>query len=61
MSGSPDKAKLVARQHGVPDEAVYGYGDWDKLKQNPAIQAVYVVTPNAVHRDNVVAAAGAGR
>ncbi|GJE38789.1 Gfo/Idh/MocA family protein [Methylobacterium persicinum] len=61
MSGSPDKAKLVARQHGVPDEAVYGYGDWDKLKQNPAIQAVYVVTPNAVHRDNVVAAAGAGK
>lgn len=61
MSGSPDKAKLVAKQHGIPDEAVYGYGDWDKLRQNQQVQAVYVVTPNAIHRDNVVAAAGAGK
>ncbi len=61
MSGSPDKARLVARQYGVPDEAVYGYGDWDKLKQHPDIQAVYIVTPNAVHRENVLAAAGVGK
>ena len=61
MSGSPDKARLVARQYGVAEEAVYGYGDWDKLKANPEVQAVYVVTPNAVHRDNVLAAAGAGK
>lgn len=61
MSGSPDKAKLVARQHGLPDDAVYGYDEWDRLKQNKQVQAVYVVTPNAVHRDNVVAASGAGK
>ncbi|WP_375454149.1 Gfo/Idh/MocA family protein [uncultured Methylobacterium sp.] len=61
MSGTPDKAKLVAQQYGVPESAVYGYGDWDAVKTNPEIQAVYVVTPNAVHRDNVVAAAGAGK
>ena len=61
MSGSPDKAKLVARQHGLPDDAVYGYDEWDRLKQNKQVQAVYVVTPNAVHRDNVVAASNAGK
>ena len=61
MSGTPDKAKLVAQQYGVPESAVYGYGDWDKLKANPEIQAVYVVTPNAVHHDNVAAAAAAGK
>ncbi|WP_132253749.1 Gfo/Idh/MocA family protein [Methylobacterium segetis] len=61
MSGSPDKAKLVAQQYGVAPDAVYGYGDWDRLKQNAAVQAVYIVTPNAVHRDQVIAAAGAGK
>ena len=61
MSGSPDKAKLVARQYGLPEDAVYGYDEWDRLKANPDVQAVYVVTPNGVHRDNVVAAAAAGK
>ena len=61
MSGTPDKARVVAQQYGIPDSAVYGYGDWDKVKANPDIQAVYVVTPNAVHRGDVVAAAGAGK
>ncbi|MDP4024542.1 Gfo/Idh/MocA family oxidoreductase [Methylobacterium sp. NEAU 140] len=61
MSGSPDKARLAARQYGVPEAAVYGYGDWETLKANPEVGAVYVVTPNAVHRDNVLAAAGAGK
>ena len=61
MSGSPDKARLVARQYGLPESAVYGYGEWDRLKANPEVRAVYVVTPNAVHRDNVLAAAEAGK
>ncbi len=61
MSGSPDKAKLVARQYGLPEDAVYGYDAWDRLKANPDVQAVYIVTPNGVHRDNVVAAAAAGK
>ncbi|MCJ2015758.1 Gfo/Idh/MocA family protein [Methylobacterium sp. J-076] len=61
MSGSHDKAKLVAKQHGLPEDAVYGYHEWDRLRQNPQVQAVYVVTPNAVHRDNVTAAAAVGK
>ena len=61
MSGSPEKAKLTAAQYGIPADAVYGYGDWDKLKANAAVKAVYIVTPNAVHRDGVIAAAGAGK
>ncbi|TXN48569.1 Gfo/Idh/MocA family oxidoreductase [Methylobacterium sp. WL7] len=61
MSGTPDKAKLVARQYGLPEDAVYGYDEWDRLKANASIQAVYIVTPNSVHRDNVLAAAAAGK
>ena len=61
ISGTPDKAALVAAQYGVPPEAVYGYDDWAEVKANAAIDAVYVVTPNALHKKAVVAAAGAGK
>ncbi len=46
---------------GVPPDALYGYDDWAGVKANSAIDAVYVVTPNALHREAVVAAAGAGK
>ncbi len=61
ISGTPDKAKLIAGQYGVAPEAVYGYGDWDRIKANSAIQAVYIVTPNALHKDSTLAAAAAGK
>ncbi len=61
ISGTPDKAKLVASQHGVAPDAVYGYGDWAAIKANPAIEAVYIVTPNALHREGTLAAAQAGK
>ncbi len=61
ISGTPDKAKVIAAQYGVAPDAVHGYGDWDRIKADPAIQAVYVVTPNALHKDSVLAAAAAGK
>jgi predicted dehydrogenase len=61
MSGTPDKARLVAEQYGIGADAIYGYDEWDRLKQNPAVQVVYIVTPNGLHRDQVVAAARAGK
>jgi predicted dehydrogenase len=61
MSGTPDKAAVVADQYGIPRASVYGYGDWAKLAANPDVRAVYVVTPNGLHREHVVAAASAGK
>ncbi len=61
ISGTPDKAKLVASQHGIAPEAVFGYGDWERIKADAAIEVVYVVTPNALHRESVLAAAAAGK
>ncbi|MFE1602661.1 Gfo/Idh/MocA family oxidoreductase [Methylobacterium sp. ID0610] len=61
LSGSPDKAKLVAAQYGVKPEAVHGYDGFAALARNPEVQAVYIVTPNGLHRDHVLAAAGAGK
>lgn len=61
ISGTPEKAARVAAQYGVSPDALYGYDDWAKVGANGAIDAVYVVTPNALHKAAVVAAAGAGK
>jgi predicted dehydrogenase len=61
VSGTPDKQQAVARQYGIPSDACYSYATMDRMRENPAIQVVYVITPNSLHRDHVVAAAGAGK
>ncbi|WP_322104382.1 Gfo/Idh/MocA family oxidoreductase [Paraburkholderia sp. J41] len=61
ISGSPEKARAVAAQYGVGDNAIYGYGDMARLADNPDIEAVYIVTPNGLHLEHVSAAARAGK
>lgn len=61
VSGTPEKARLVARQYDVRPDAIYGYDDWDRIRGNREIQAVYVVTPNGLHRRDVLNAAAAGK
>jgi predicted dehydrogenase len=61
ISGDPEKMRLIAAQYGVPKEACYGYADMAKLRDNSAIQVVYMVLPNALHCDAVIDAAKAGK
>jgi predicted dehydrogenase len=61
ISGDPEKMRTIANQYGVPTESCYGYGDFAKIRDNRNIQAVYVVLPNALHRDAVINAAQAGK
>ncbi|TCM58135.1 putative dehydrogenase [Rhizobium sp. PP-F2F-G48] len=61
VSGSPEKMKTVAARYGIKPEACYDYEGFDAIKDNPAIKAVYVVTPNGLHRDFVERAAKAGK
>lgn len=61
VSGSPEKAKTVAAQYGIKPEAIYSYDKFDNIKNNPDIAAVYVVLPNAMHKEFVLRAAKAGK
>ena len=61
ISGTPDKAKLVAKQHGLPDTAIHAYGAIGAIAADASIQVVYVVTPNALHKDLVIALLKAGK
>ena len=61
VSGSPDKMALIARQYGIPADSCYSYADMARLRDNASVKAVYVVTPNALHHRDVLAAAAAGK
>lgn len=61
VSGNADKARTVARAYGVPDSAVYSYATFDRIRDNADVHVVYVILPNALHRDWTMHAARAGK
>jgi predicted dehydrogenase len=61
VSGTPEKARVVAVQYGIRDSAIYDYASFDRIAEDPAIQAVYIVLPNAMHHEFVLRAARAGK
>ena len=61
VSGSPDKMRLVAQQYGIAPSACYSYADFDRIRDNPDIKAVYIVLPNAMHREFCERGARAGK
>ena len=61
VTGSPDKGALWQRTFGFPEKSIYNYETMSRIADNPDIDIVYVVTPNALHADQVIAAAKAGK
>jgi predicted dehydrogenase len=61
VTGSPNKAAQWKRQYNIPDKNVYDYKTFDRIADNPDIDIVYVVLPNALHAEYVVRAAQAGK
>ncbi|RYZ12155.1 MAG: Gfo/Idh/MocA family oxidoreductase [Comamonadaceae bacterium] len=61
VSGSPEKMAAVARQYGIPAESCYSYEQFERLRENASVQAVYIVLPNAMHRAFVERAAAIGK
>jgi len=61
ISGTPAKIKDWQSKYQIPEKNCYNYENFDALKDNPDIDAVYVITPNALHHDQVIRAAKAGK
>jgi predicted dehydrogenase len=61
ITGTPAKAKNWQAKYKLPDRSVYSYDTMAKLAENPDIDVVYVVTPNALHAEHTIAAAKAGK
>jgi len=61
ISGTPAKITAWQSKYNIPAGNCYNYENFDRIKDNPDIDAVYVITPNGLHHDHVIRAAKAGK
>jgi predicted dehydrogenase len=61
VSGHRDKALKYAAEYGVAESSIYSYEDFDKIRDNPNIDAVYIALPNSMHAEYTIRAANAGK
>ena len=51
VSGHPEKARQLAGVYGIDAQAIYGYEDFERIRDNGRIDVVYIVLPNSLHAD----------
>lgn len=61
VTGTPAKAEAWKAKYGIPATSVYSYDTMHRMADNPDIDIVYVVTPNALHAQHTIQAAQAGK
>ena len=61
VSGHADKAGQQASKYGIDPKNIYNYENFDSIKDNPAVDVVYVVLPNGMHAEYTIRAAKAGK
>jgi predicted dehydrogenase len=61
ISGTPSKIKTWQAKYNIPEKNCYNYENFDAINNNVDIDAVYVITPNGLHHDEVVRVAKAGK
>jgi predicted dehydrogenase len=61
VTGSSEKAEKWKTKYEIPESNIYNYENFDSIRDNPDIDIVYVVLPNALHKEYVIRAAAAGK
>src|SRR5258708_6034928 len=61
VSGHPDKANKLALRYGVSPKNIYNYQNYDSVKDNPAVDVIYIVLPNGMHAEYTVRGLEAGK
>jgi predicted dehydrogenase len=61
VSGHADKANRIAAEQKLPAGSVHSYADFDRIAENPRIDAVYIVLPNFMHAEYAIRALKAGK
>ncbi|MBM6581535.1 Gfo/Idh/MocA family oxidoreductase [Microvirga sp. BT689] len=61
VSGNRQKAEQVASRYGVDTRDLYDYQTFDRIADNPEVDVVYVILPNALHAEYTVRAFKAGK
>jgi predicted dehydrogenase len=61
ISGTPSKIKTWQSKYSLPEKNCYNYENFDRIKDNADIDAVYITTPNALHHPQCLRLAQAGK
>jgi predicted dehydrogenase len=61
ITGTPAKAEAWKKKYNIPDKNIYNYETFDRIASNKSIDAVYVILPNAMHKEYTIRAARAGK
>jgi predicted dehydrogenase len=61
VTGTPSKAEEWKTKYTIPSANIYDYKSFDKIKDNPDIDIIYVVLPNNMHAEYTIRAAQAGK
>lgn len=61
VTGTPAKAEIWKEKYAIAEGNIYDYENFDSIKDNPNIDAIYVVLPPSMHEEYVIRAANAGK
>ena len=61
VTGTPSKKESWMAKHNIPEKNCYNYENFDEIKNNPDIDAVYIVLPTSMHAPYTISAAKAGK
>lgn len=61
ISGTPSKITAWRATYNIPEKNCYNYESFDDIKNNPDIDAVYIITPNSLHKAQAIRVAKAGK
>lgn len=61
ISGTPSKITAWREKYNIPEKNCYNYTNFDAIRDNPDIDAVYIITPNALHKEQAIRVAAAGK
>lgn len=61
VTGTPSKAISWKEKYNIPENNIYNYENYDSIKDNPDIDIIYVVLPNAMHAEYTIRGAHAGK
>jgi predicted dehydrogenase len=61
VSGDRAKAEKLAARYGVDTKNIYNYDNFDTIRDDPAIDVIYIVLPNGMHAEYTIRALEAGK
>lgn len=61
VTSSDEKGREWSKRFGVPSEGIYNFDNFDSIADNPDIDGVFIVLPNAQHAEYSIRSAKAGK